>query len=517
MVALSKSILLGVLAVVPAIAQPAYYQTKTPYKPRQEISSYETPPPGFRPVFTELVARHGSRGLSGMKADLAVYNMWKQASDEGALTPLGKRLGPDVLKIMEANFLMGYGVPGISNPGYGNETAVGIMEHTRLAARLLKRLPGYWRTIGSAAATAPRQIVVVTSGVDRAVDSGAFFVESLISRQPNLGGLITYPPAPGPYPADAPVPQPDGTNRFLLYFHKLVPKTDLVTDPGDPLYTTYRQSQAYQHYKEQDADLAAKQEAIWGDPDSVRAGRAVLSRLFTQDFVDKIDAGVYSFANTGTWTFTSSDGKFTNTLKGDGKTTIKSLADAGSLIYELYAIAPGMKNEAGVAFKRYMPVRQAKYFSYLNDASDFYDKGPGMTEKGDVTYGMAEILENDFFEEIDAIARGDFSHAAKLRFAHAEIVIPFASKLGLKRVREQLPQADMYTYDNSSWRGEYVSPMAANIQWDVYGNGKGKLLVKMLYNEKETDFKPGCKDARVSPASHYYDYKKLKACYGKEF
>lgn len=515
MMPLSKSILLGMLVVVPAIVQSAYYQTKTPYKPRQEISTYGRPPPGFKPVFTELVARHGSRGLSGMKADLAVYNMWKQAFDEGALTPLGTRLGPDVLKIMKANFLMGYGIPGISNPGYGNETAVGIMEHTRLAARLLKRLPGYWRKLGSASATAPRRIVVVTSGVDRAVDSGAFFVKSLITRQPNLGGLITYPPAPGPYPADAPVPQPDGTNRFLLYFHKLVPKTDLVADPSDPLYPTYQQSQAYQHYKEKDADLAAKQEAIRGDPESVRAGRAVLSRLFTQDFVDKIEAGVYSFANTGTWSFTSSDGKFTNILTGDGKTTIKSLADAGSLIYELYAIAPGMKNEAGVDFNRYMPARQAKYFAYLNDASDFYDKGPGMAGKGNVTYGMAEILENDFFGEIDAIARGDFSHAAKLRFAHAEIIIPFASKLGLKGVLEQLPMAEMYTYDNNSWRGQYVSPMAANIQWDVYGNGKGKLLVKMLYNEKETDFKPGCKAARVSPVSHYYDYKKLKSCYGK--
>ncbi|MEW6039573.1 MAG: histidine-type phosphatase [Pseudomonadota bacterium] len=512
----SKSVMLGILAITPAICQPAYYQTKTPYEPRQDLSIYQTPPPGFIPVFTELVARHGSRGLSGMKADLAVYNMWKQAFDEGALTPLGARLGPDVLKIMKANFLMGYGVPGIGNPGYGNETAVGIKEHTQLASRLLKRLPGYWRRIGKGAEAAPRKIVVVTSGVDRAVDSGAFFIRSLTTRQPNLAGLITYPPAPGPYPADTPVPQPDGTNRFLLYFHKLVPKTDLVTDPADPLYSTYLQSRAYQHYKEKDADLAAKQEAIWSNPGANKAGRAVLSRLFTQDFVNKIDTGVHSFANTGTWSFTSSDGQFTNTLTGDGKTTIKSLADAGSLIYELYAIAPGMKNEAGVDFNRYMPARQAKYFAYLNDASDFYDKGPGMTEKGNVTYGMAEILENDFFGEIDAIAKGNLSLAAKLRFAHAEIIIPFASKLGLKKVLEQLPQAEMYTYENNSWRGQYVSPMAANIQWDVYGNGKGKLLVKMLYNEKEIDFKSDCNGAKISLSSHFYDYQKLKVCYGRE-
>ena len=51
-------------------------------------------------------------------------------------------------------------------------------------------------------------------------------------------------------------------------------------------------------------------------------------RLFTKAFVDKIDNGTYRFANTGTYSFTSDDGKFTNTVTGDGGTTINGLADA---------------------------------------------------------------------------------------------------------------------------------------------------------------------------------------------
>lgn len=494
-------------------ATPTYYQTKTPYAPQQAMGSYEAAPAGFTPVYTEMMARHGSRGLSSLKYDLAVYNMWQKASTDGALTELGARLGPDVLKLMKANFLLGYGVAGISKPGYGNETQVGIDEHRQLAVRLLQRLPALFKAVGDSAATSPRQIVAVTSGVDRAVDSGGFFVDSLKTSQPSLASLITLPPAPAPYPAAAPVTQPAGTNRFLLYFHKLVPATDLVTDAADPLYKTYQDSQAFQAYGK-DADQATKQAAILADPAARAAGRAVLERLFSKAFVDKIDSGAYSFANTGAMTFSSDDGKFTSTLNGDGKTAIKSLADAGSLIYELYSIAPALKHEAPVDFLPYLPAEQARYFAAVNDASDFYSKGPGITEKGDVTYRMAQILEDDFFNEVDAIAQGDLRHAAKLRFAHAEIVIPFASKMGLKGVQQQAPLASLYSYDNNPWRGEYVSPMAANMQWDVYRDARGTLLVKMLYNEKETDFKAACDGARYAPASHFYDYGKLKQCYG---
>ncbi len=491
-----------------------YYQTKAPYRPQQDVASYEAAPAGYSAVYTQMIARHGSRGLSSLKYDLAVYNMWKKAQDDGALTPLGARLGPDVLAIMKANFLLGYGVAGISTPGYGNETQAGIIEHQQLAVRMLARQPAYWKQVGDTAATAPRQIVTVTSGVDRAVDSGNFFVQSLKAKQPALAGLVAYPSAPAPYPdTGTAVAQPAGTNRFLLYFHKLVKATDLVSNTNDSLYQTYQDSQAYQKYKASDADLLAKQAALQGTADARAAGRAVLLRLFTPAFVDKIDNGSYTFANTGTYTYASADGKFSSTLTGDGKTPIASTADAGSLLYELYVIAPAMKAEAGVDFAPYMPAAQARFYAALNDASDFYDKGPGMTEKGDVTYKMAQILTDDMFNEVDAIARGDLSHAAKLRFAHAEILIPFASRMGLKNVQQQVPKASTYGYDTNPWRGDYVSPMAANMQWDVYRNAEGRLLVKMLYNERETDFKADCDGARAKGTQHYYDYTLLKSCY----
>jgi hypothetical protein len=55
--------------------------------------------------------------------------------------------------------------------------------------------------------------------------------------------------------------------------------------------------------------------------------------------------------------------------------------------------------------------------------------------------------------------------------------------------------------------------MAANLQWDVYQNAAGNTLVRMLYNERESDFKAACDYARIAPSSHFYDYKQLKRCY----
>ncbi|WP_334052806.1 histidine-type phosphatase [Burkholderia cepacia] len=490
----------------PTPAPATYYQTKTPYRPQQDAATYEAPPAGYAPVYTELVARHGSRGLSGFKYDGAIYAMLVKAEADGALTALGAQLKADTYAMMKANALLGYGVAGISTPGYGNLTQTGIREHQQLAARLAQRLPALF-------AAGNRQIVVVNSGQDRAVDSSTFFSSSLVAAQPALAPAITLPAAPSGYPASAPVTQPAGTNRFLLYFHSLKPATDLVTDTGNPYYATYQASQAYQAYAS-DATVAAKLNAIKAAPQAAEVAQTVLSALVSQAFIAKLGTSGYTFANTGTYAFTSSDGKFTNTLKGDGKTKIATAVDAVNVLYNLLQVAPAMTAETGgVTMEKYIGAEHAQYLAYLQDAEDYYQKGPGIQEANPITYRMAKVLQDDFFGEVDAIARGDLTRAAKLRFTHAEIMIPFASIMNLKNVFVPTPQAQTYTYANNPWRGDQVSPMAANMQWDVYRNGS-RLIVKMLYNERETDFQTACDGAKLTPGSHFYDYAGLKQCYG---
>ena len=500
------------LAAEPASADGSLYLgSKTTYSAQQDPATYEAPPTGFSTIYTEIVARHGSRGLSSASSDLAMYDMWTKAQTANALTKLGARLGPDLLRVMRANALLGYGVAGITTPGYGNLTRVGIAEHTQLAVRLAARtaplLPN--------AVTTSRQVVIATSGVNRAVDSSNFFAQSLAATVPGIAPLVVKAPSLTAYPVTAPVAQAAGVNRFQLYFHKLAPATDLpaTTDPYSPIYQS---SRIYQTYLASNATMIAKVNDIVYGSDSKAAAKSVLSTVFTPSFVSALDAGTTSYANTGSFKWTSDDGRFTTTVTGDGTTRLTSLVDAANALYAVYSITPAMVAEVPVSFGKYLPDGPLQTLAYLSDVQDFYQKGPGIAEAGNVTSAMSQGLLDDFFREVDAIAAGDLSHAAKLRFTHAEIIIPFATRLGLPSASTPVPVASDYTYANNAWRGENVTPLAGNVQWDVFRNSSGTLLVKMYYNERETDFPPACEPARylAGSQSHYYEYGQLKRCYG---
>ncbi|MBC3918391.1 histidine-type phosphatase [Undibacterium sp. CY18W] len=487
-----------------------YYQTKTPYQARQTLATYQALPSGYSAVYTQMLARHGSRGLTGPKSDLALYNLWLLAQKDDALTALGTKLGPDIFKLMQANLLLGYGIKGISKPGYGNETQQGINEHLQLAERMYQRLPALFSTATEAQKS--RKIIVLTSGKDRAVDSGYFFVQSLIRQQASLQNVVVFPPSLAPAAEQDHQSRPVGTDRFLLYFHKLGSSQDKVSDPADPLFATYQASQAYQRYAKS-SELRSREEAVLRQPQLAVAARVVLQALFKPAFIAALDQGKYHVSNEGSYSFTSSDGKFTDTLRGDGDTEISSSVEAAMALYDLYSAAADMQAELNADFTVYIQPAQASIFASVNDGLSFYAKGPGMIENADVTYRMAGTLLKDFFDEVDAIAKGDMSHAAKLRFAHAETVIPMAAILGIKTMSEQQPRNIPYSYESNPWRGEKVAPMAANIQWDVYRNAQGHTLVKMYYNEKETHFKTECDAAQILPGSFFYDYAGLKNCY----
>jgi len=517
---LAKASSVQVTLNCPALAN---LTTETLYQPQQNASTYEPAPAGFSPIYTELVARHGARGMSSAGSDLAVYNMWVKAQADGALTPLGQQLGADVLAFIKANTTLGAGVSGITAPGYGNLTQLGAAEHQQLATRLAQRLSGYLPQV----ATSGRKLVVQTSGVNRAYDSSGFFVNALAAANPALQPLINYPAAVAGY-GTKPKAQLPGTNRYLLYFHKLSAAQDQVTSTNDPYYSTYQASLAYQTFKSSDPIQSAKVGAISAIPDLGAAAQIVLQGLFTQAFIDKLGTSGYTFTDAGTFgPYTGADGK-SYTTTGSGSTTINSVLSAANCLYDIYIIAPAMLAELNnIDFFKYIPEAQATVLAYLGDATDFYQMGPGASENGSATYAMAQGLLNDFFNEVDAIAKGTLTAGAKLRFTHAEIMVPFTSILGLKNIFVQLPKAETYTYAATSpwngslvaptpspWRDEIVGPMASNVQWDVYSGGSGGLVVKMMLNEQETDFAAACDGARHAPGSHYYDYAKLKTCYG---
>jgi len=422
--------LAAVLAGAPAsaCAEANNYTTKTPYAPQQSLRQYEPAPRGFLPIFTENVARHGSRAMSDSEDGDAVLAALAAGQAQGALTGLGARLGPQVRTLLA----------GAATIGYGNLSGRGRQEQAQTAQRLERRLPSLFDTI-----TAKQEpIEVLTSGVTRATDSANAFTGGLTAGDPALAPLI-----------QAPV-----TNKDLLYFHK------------------QPQNAAYQAYVASDPGLLAVLARIDGRPQTAATAARVVSRIFTRSYLAAMaDDDRVAFARS---------------------------------LFELYSAAPDLAVEApGVDLDPFLPAADAQWFAYLDDAEEFYEKGPAFAGRT-ITYDMASVLLNDLFAQANNKIKGTIAYGAVLRFTHAEEIMPLAVLLGLPG--STTPAVTTYSYANNPWRGASVAPMGANIQWDLYA-GRGRYLVRMLYNERETAFKTGCRP--IEPRSYFYDLDELRRCY----
>ncbi|MGW3118418.1 histidine-type phosphatase [Streptomyces sp. NPDC001107] len=430
------------VAALPAQAadqhRPAHrdsYGTKAPYSPEQNPRTYQQPPVGFTPVFTENVSRHGSRAATDSEDGDLILALWDKAQDAGQLTGRGEEFGPKVRALQAA----------MAKVGHGELSGRGKAEIHDTAVRMAKRLPSLFAGI----AKDGEKIDVVSSGQGRAVDSGNLYAASLADTDPDLKPLIGA----------------TRTDKDLLYFHKAAGGA------------------AYRDYIAHDKRLADTLESITDQPRTHQAAYSVLRRLFKAAFVDR--------------------------LSGTDQVA------AAQAVYNLYAIAPAMSEESpdgrGWDMERYLSHSDAAWFGYLADAEDFYKKGPGFSDS-DITYTMAGVLLDDFFQQTEARRAGTSTLGAELRFTHAEEIIPLAALMGLPGSTKPATPGQPYTYADNPWRGANVSPLGANIQWDVFQKGD-RYLVRMLYNEKETAFKAGC--TPIAEGSKFYDLDELEACFGR--
>jgi hypothetical protein len=136
---------------------------------------------------------------------------------------------------------------------------------------------------------------------------------------------------------------------------------------------------------------------------------------------------------------------------------------------------------------------------------------------------MAQILLDDFFLHSEKCSQLDSIHFLQARFAHSQTIIPFAALLKIPILSDKSTLInETYTYENNGWRGELVSPMTANIQWEIYRHynyGKTdyssdqQILIRMLLNEYPVPFKNECKPYNIIN-QFFYTLDELKRCYG---
>jgi hypothetical protein len=417
--------------------------TQTPYAPPPDVG-YGAPPVGYRAVFTQLVARHGSRALTSSDSIDYVTQLIDIATASAALTELGKALPPQVRELRRINEAL----------GYGNLSSRGVREHRQLAARLLARRPELFND----AIRGARRISIIHSGKDRAVDSAKNFAASLADHKAGLANLI----------------DPAVADQALLYFFKL--------------------DTAYQHWLTTDPQLKSTTDGIFYSERSHDEARRLLVPLVGVELADQLAAGRVPFTDPRT-----------------GNVVAVNDVDLASYLYNLYRVAPGLSDDGDADLSRFVPPETAEWFGYLNDVYEFYQKGPSFAGST-ISFGNARVLQDDFFAVAASNCSAGTALAAKLRFAHAETLIPLAALLQLPLSDQQVALPDVYRYETNPWRGARVSPYAVNIQWDSYANAAGECLIAMLYDERPTRFKDDCQS--IAADSVYYRLDELQRCYG---
>lgn len=489
-----------------------HYSSKQPYvePTASDIAAYSPTPAGYTVVQTQSLGRHGSRGLSSYKYDALLMQMARTADAEGAFVSPQVRdaFFSDLDAIIAAN---------VEN-GYGMLTGQGIQQQQGIGTRAFERN----RALFTAADRDDDTITVESSGEARATESGTSFVSGLVDA--SAGSLADNVSAMGS--------DPD-----LLYFHKVENPDGSLKQPGTPSYAL---ASAYEDYVATQTDdgvtIAAALDFIDGQPRSEESARDLLSGIFTGSFIDSIGSAGHVWYDTadgskngGVNCAPGADPTRDPDACGEASKKIKTPVDAAMDLYNLLIIGADMEAENTGAhtfdFTKYFAGHEAdtEWFGYLLDAEDFYGKGPSL-EGHDETYTVAQPLLDDFFSAIDQrVAK--HGAVATFRFAHAETIIPFSALIAAPGSTQQAPDVadpqsmgDVYTYDDNEWRGESVTPMAANIQWDTAARGgtdpaTGAAytpVVRMLLNEVEVPFNASC--TPVAEGSSWYKETELKRC-----
>lgn len=126
----------GILTVPHAMALEAdgqYYSSKQPYVAPSEATtaSYSQAPEGYETVYTESMARHGSRGLSSYKYDALLMKMAEAAEVDNGFKS-------DAIKSEFMKNLKAITAANVEN-GYGMLTGQGADQHQGIGARAYER------------------------------------------------------------------------------------------------------------------------------------------------------------------------------------------------------------------------------------------------------------------------------------------------------------------------------------------------------------------------------------------
>jgi len=122
-------------------------------------------------------------------------------------------------------------------------------------------------------------------------------------------------------------------------------------------------------------------------------------------------------------------------------------------------------------------------------------------EEGDYVQAIAKPLIYDIVEKADAALEAGSDRAADLRFGHDVGLLPLVGALGIETMEERWDSEKAHEH----WYSFDKISMASNLQMVFYRNRKGEVLVKLVYNERETSI-----PALESFSGPYYRWSDLR-------
>ena len=172
--------------------------------------------------------------------------------------------------------------------------------------------------------------------------------------------------------------------------------------------------------------------------------------------------------------------RFMSSLFSDSGAGLKM--DAEQFMYTVFAIATIVPNiDTDVSLMKYFTEDEKFDMWELRSLNEYLIKAKSVPAEGIAVSIIKQLLEQMLATSRQA-ASGTNTHDALFRFAHGENTIPLAAVLELDGLG--VTEADP-TQVYKVWQSFNANPMATNIQWIMYRNRKGEVMIKVLYNERE--------------------------------
>ncbi len=148
-------------------------------------------------------------------------------------------------------------------------------------------------------------------------------------------------------------------------------------------------------------------------------------------------------------------------------------------VYLAGSISPNTDSRPDI-FSHFTTEELTNFWISRNDKL-YYSYGIS-AEEGEYVSSIAKPLIEDIVAKADEAVKPGSNRAADLRFGHDVGLLPLIGTIRVAGMEERWKSSQAHNH----WYDFQMMPMASNLQMIFFRNKRGDVLVKLVYNDKET-------------------------------